>query len=289
MTLRHAAAAALALGWGASALAQAPPGAPPGTYNAAPSTSGAFTGDDSLYAGNAGFMSGEIGTGFQSIIYKRISVSEASILWGITGNGTFVDSARDPEDLEWFFTVDPFVASLATATPTVGTVANETLTVAGSIYRGTGYRGGTSENHDLLLSPIDGVRFVLDPGEYYVSVWYDAGPASSLWEWTELSTTVTFSDIFWRSSLHQVGEFDLIAGQNTGGGLQMQTGDLAFDVWMTPVNNCPADLTGDGVVDGADLGALLGDWGGSASDLTGDGVVDGADLGALLGAWGACA
>lgn len=52
---------------------------------------------------------------------------------------------------------------------------------------------------------------------------------------------------------------------------------------------CDADLNGDSIVDGADLGLLLGDWGGaSAADLNGDGAVDGADLGLLLGAWGAC-
>ncbi|MFG0274104.1 MAG: choice-of-anchor tandem repeat NxxGxxAF-containing protein [Phycisphaerales bacterium] len=56
-----------------------------------------------------------------------------------------------------------------------------------------------------------------------------------------------------------------------------------------PTVGDPADLTGDGVVDGADLGLLLGAWGpcaGCPADLTGDGVVDGADLGLLLGAWG---
>lgn len=48
-----------------------------------------------------------------------------------------------------------------------------------------------------------------------------------------------------------------------------------------------ADLNGDGVVDGSDLGLLLALWGsGSAEgDLNGDGVVDAADLGLLLGAW----
>ena len=51
---------------------------------------------------------------------------------------------------------------------------------------------------------------------------------------------------------------------------------------------CSADLTGDGQVDGADLGLLLGSWGGAQGDLTGDGFTDGADLGLLLGAWGAC-
>ncbi len=58
-----------------------------------------------------------------------------------------------------------------------------------------------------------------------------------------------------------------------------------------PPTTCPADLNQDGVVDGADLGILLGAWGlaSSPADLNGDGTVDGADLGGLLGAWGPCA
>jgi len=58
----------------------------------------------------------------------------------------------------------------------------------------------------------------------------------------------------------------------------------------------PGDLNGDGVVNGADLGVLLTNWGpcppprqGPApcpGDLNGDGVVDGADLGILLSNWG---
>lgn len=53
--------------------------------------------------------------------------------------------------------------------------------------------------------------------------------------------------------------------------------------------NCSPDLNGDGVVNGADLAILLGQWGGGAgtcADLNGDGVVNGADLAILLGAWG---
>ncbi len=50
-----------------------------------------------------------------------------------------------------------------------------------------------------------------------------------------------------------------------------------------------ADFTGNGIVDGGDLGVLLGGWGGAAtSDLNGDGNTDGADLGILLAAWGPC-
>ena len=60
----------------------------------------------------------------------------------------------------------------------------------------------------------------------------------------------------------------------------------------------PADLNGDGVVNGLDLGILLANWsipagtpgcggapGSCSSDLNGDGLVDGIDLGILLANW----
>lgn len=55
---------------------------------------------------------------------------------------------------------------------------------------------------------------------------------------------------------------------------------------------CSADLSDDGVVDGADLGLLLARWGavppGSSEDLDDSGFVDGADLGVMLAVWGGC-
>ena len=50
------------------------------------------------------------------------------------------------------------------------------------------------------------------------------------------------------------------------------------------------DLNGDGVVDGADLSILLGEWNQASEDgdLNSDGIVDGADLTILLGNWGPC-
>ncbi|MEY4534331.1 MAG: hypothetical protein RLZZ246_649 [Planctomycetota bacterium] len=51
---------------------------------------------------------------------------------------------------------------------------------------------------------------------------------------------------------------------------------------------CPADLNGDGVVGGADLGALLSGWGSTGGDINDSGDTDGADLGILLSAWGNC-
>ena len=50
-----------------------------------------------------------------------------------------------------------------------------------------------------------------------------------------------------------------------------------------------ADLNGDGIVNGADLGLLLVVWGecpDCAADFDGDGRVNGSDLGFLLGVWG---
>jgi formylglycine-generating enzyme required for sulfatase activity len=54
---------------------------------------------------------------------------------------------------------------------------------------------------------------------------------------------------------------------------------------------CAADLNGDGAVNGDDLGALLGAWGGCAgcpADLNADSLVNGDDLGVLLAGWGDC-
>ena len=52
----------------------------------------------------------------------------------------------------------------------------------------------------------------------------------------------------------------------------------------TPIN--PYDLTGDGLVNAADLSILLGEWGGPGSaDFDANGSVNAADLSMLLAAW----
>jgi hypothetical protein len=68
------------------------------------------------------------------------------------------------------------------------------------------------------------------------------------------------------------------------------------EVFVSQIDACPADLTGDAVVDGADLGLLLAAWGlcesrppSCAEDFNNDLSVDGADLGQLLAVWGPCA
>ena len=75
-------------------------------------------------------------------------------------------------------------------------------------------------------------------------------------------------------------------------GAPVFTEDVAFtyQIFGCESQECEGDLNGDDSVDGADLAAVLGSWGGSdeAADLNGDGAVDGADLAMVLGLWGPC-
>ncbi len=65
----------------------------------------------------------------------------------------------------------------------------------------------------------------------------------------------------------------------------------AFGFNVAPPGGCvvtnPADFNLDGVINGADLGVLLSNWGSDtgSGDVNNDGTCDGADLGILLGNW----
>ncbi len=63
---------------------------------------------------------------------------------------------------------------------------------------------------------------------------------------------------------------------------------LRFTAPTTICIDCPSDLSGDGIVDAADLTIALGAWGGLGGDINGDGLTDAADLTELLTAWGVC-
>ncbi len=66
----------------------------------------------------------------------------------------------------------------------------------------------------------------------------------------------------------------------------VEGGQLLF-MSIEPIG-CNADLTGDGRVDAADLGIVLGNWGTAAGDVNNDGTTDGADLSLILALWGGC-
>ena len=90
---------------------------------------------------------------------------------------------------------------------------------------------------------------------------------------------------------------DVLAGVDTVAFTTLQPGMLfGFTDHDVRIDNVrvertvpsPADLNGDGAVNGDDLGMLLGAWGpaaGSPADLNHDGMVDGTDLGMMLAAW----
>ncbi len=65
----------------------------------------------------------------------------------------------------------------------------------------------------------------------------------------------------------------------------------AFGFNVAPPGGCvlsnPSDFNADGIVNGADLGVLLSNWGSDtgSGDVNNDGTCDGADLGILLGNW----
>ena len=104
----------------------------------------------------------------------------------------------------------------------------------------------------------------------------------------DLASAATLCDLVgaqvWFPPLEQMAAMGLADGRVF---VTNRNNDTLDRVALDPV--CPADLDGNGTIDGADLGILLGQWGGpGTADLDGSGTVDGADLGALLGAWGAC-
>ena len=92
-------------------------------------------------------------------------------------------------------------------------------------------------------------------------------------------------------ALVEADEIDFFQPQPDGGA---ETQDIREDDPVTEAEEiCIGDLNGDGEVNGADLGLILGAWGPCTAtpctgDLNGDGNVNGADLGLILGAWGTC-
>lgn len=87
-----------------------------------------------------------------------------------------------------------------------------------------------------------------------------------------------------------LGDGPLVAGSMHDGAAGTMAGAVFTWSWA---DACPADLDGDGEVDGRDLSWLLAAWEGDAAeypgaDLNGDGVVDAGDLTPLLVGWGPC-
>jgi hypothetical protein len=96
--------------------------------------------------------------------------------------------------------------------------------------------------------------------------------------------------IEWSADCNNDGIVDY--GQIRAGQLPDADANGVPDCCDSNLDCCIGDIYRDGVINGADLGIVLADWGPAVptkpSDLDGNGRVDGADLGMLLANWGAC-
>ena len=113
-----------------------------------------------------------------------------------------------------------------------------------------------------------------------VSPDYVSTPTSSRWEFELPANSTGVINVYglWRNE----GSIDP-AGEMT----DSDSEDLRIHVTFTD----PADLDGDGLIDGRDLTAILGAWGehcqGCAEDIDNDGIVGGTDLTMILAGWNA--
>ncbi len=73
-------------------------------------------------------------------------------------------------------------------------------------------------------------------------------------------------------------------------GIWNDAGDNVFDDDCGDANPCPADVSGDSVVNVTDLLAIIDAWGGTnpEADVNGDGSVNVVDLLEVVGSWGPC-
>ena len=93
-------------------------------------------------------------------------------------------------------------------------------------------------------------------------------------------------------ALGNLGGVVLSEGSEVGGNLQDNIDGPNLIDGAATACDCLADLTGDGLVNGVDLGIVLNSWGVAGpqgyGDVNHDGVIDGVDPSYLLSNWGAC-
>jgi hypothetical protein len=113
-------------------------------------------------------------------------------------------------------------------------------------------------------------------------------PANHWGDYFDVLVTPSYI-VEWSADCNSDGIVDY--GQILQGQLADLNADGVPDVCQQPT--CvDADLFRNGVINGADLGILLSQWGpanvNTVSDINRDGQVNGADLGFLLANWGIC-
>ncbi|MBM4112877.1 MAG: hypothetical protein FJ253_05800 [Phycisphaerae bacterium] len=107
-------------------------------------------------------------------------------------------------------------------------------------------------------------------------------PDASLDWWSDVDGWIGTGRLFTTRSLSPGSHLVTLVGVDSDGLSSEDTVTLTISPRALP----GPDLNGDGVVDGDDLGTLLGNWGAfGLGDLDFSGSIDGSDLGILLGEW----
>ena len=148
----------------------------------------------------------------------------------------------------------------------------------------------------------------LNPGDYYITIYGDNNGGLSNWAWFLYApngvnlTNGSGAPKGYRSTAFPAPGFTDYLGVTSGCGtfnLTVQAGDDQGSVYTNAVtilgeptgqvtNPCPGDANNDHIVNGADIGVVIGNWNtaGPTGDLNNDGIVNGADLGIVIGNWG---
>lgn len=173
-----------------------------------------------------------------------------------------------------------------------GTLAN----IFDNVYQYAGFNTGPQYLHIINWLPFGGGAQYLAANIPYANLNYQA-------LLTEFGSTnwTSYPDLIWMyraisNVVDAQGQFNAVV---TGDGTSFtcdsgNTLSMTFWwIWSNPGGGgtTMGDLDGDGLVDGADVGALLSAWGpcpkdaACPADLDGDGEVGDADIGLMLGAW----
>lgn len=142
----------------------------------------------------------------------------------------------------------------------------------------TGVPGGDRPNN---FGP-GGERYLKMSEMPYAPRWDDVGVGSS-------QLFMCGAIIEWSADCNGDGIVDY--GQILSGQLSDANSNGVPDTCEAPP--CPADVNGNGQVNGVDLAAVLGAWGTNGqgegdADINNDGIVNGQDLAFVLGSWGPC-
>jgi hypothetical protein len=130
---------------------------------------------------------------------------------------------------------------------------------------------------DQATLDIDSVQIPSGPFSYVSGVTTGIGAVSG-------SVRVRFNPTGLTPGVYTANATIQVSDENVPGAAATQ---IVASLSATIGGGNPADLNGDGVVNGQDLGLLLAGWGGTGpADLDQDGIVGGGDLARLLTNWG---